>query len=132
MSRSIPTRLPHPPFSLLPGPPATNAVGLITLLVLSIQRAAGPGHRDGLGHRYVLPFPASEVHEDSLAAAGEVASGGVWPGLGQSKGCVNQGAYTWVIGVPSLYLDVEVLLAPDSCVCVCDMCVHMALGLDTV
>lgn len=89
-------------------------MGLITLLVLPIQGAAGPGHRDGLGHRHVLPFPASEVHEDSLAAAGEVASGGVWLGLGQSKGCVNRGAYTWVIGVPSLYLDVEALLAPDS------------------
>lgn len=110
----IPTRPHYPTLSLLPGPPATRAVGLITLLVLSIQGAAGPGHRDGLGHRHVLPFPASEVHEDSLAAAGEVASGGVWPGLGQSKGCVNRGAYTWVIGVPSLYLDVEALLAPDS------------------
>lgn len=103
-----------PPVSLLPGPPATSAVGLITLLVLSIQRAAGPGHRDGLGHRHVLPFSASEVHEDSLAAAGEVASGGVWLGLGQSRECVNREAYIWVIGVPSLYLDVEALLAPDS------------------
>lgn len=53
---------------------------LITPRVLSLQRAAGSGHRDGVGHRHVLPFPASEVHEDSLAAAGEVTSGGVWLG----------------------------------------------------
>lgn len=69
----------------------SSVVGLITFLVLFIQRTAGPGHRDGVGHRHVLPFPASEVHEDSLAAAGEVASGGVWPGLGKSEGCVNWG-----------------------------------------
>ena len=62
---------------------------LITPRVLSLQRAAGSGHRDGVGHRHVLPFPASEVHEDSLAAAGEVTSGGVWLGRGQSEGCVN-------------------------------------------
>ena len=53
---------------------------LITPRVLSLQRAAGFGHRDGVGHRHVLPFPASEVYEDSLAAAGEVTSGGVWLG----------------------------------------------------
>lgn len=65
--------------------------GLIASLALSTQRAAGPGHRDGVGHGHVLPFPASEVHEDGLAAAGEVACGGVWLGRGQSEGCVNRG-----------------------------------------
>lgn len=70
--------------------PISTVVGADCCLVLSIQRAPGPGHRDGVGHRHVLPFPASEVHEDSLAAAGEVASGGMWLGHGQSGGCENR------------------------------------------
>lgn len=65
--------------------------GLTASLVLSVQRATGPGHRDGVGHGHVLPFPASEVHEDGLAAAGEVAPGGVWPGQGRGAGCVTRG-----------------------------------------
>lgn len=87
---------------------------LINTWVLSFQRAAGPGHRDGVGHRHVLPFPAIEVHEDGLAAAGKVRYGGVWLGIGQSEVCVNWGggASAWVKGVTSVYLDIETLLAP--------------------
>uniref|UniRef100_A0A8C3RDS6 Phosphodiesterase 1B n=1 Tax=Cyanoderma ruficeps TaxID=181631 RepID=A0A8C3RDS6_9PASS len=41
-----------------------------------VRGAAGAGHRDGPGHRHVLPLPAGQVHEDGAAAAREVGGGG--------------------------------------------------------
>lgn len=124
-------RGPSPyPLSPLPGPPACQQWGLIAFLLLSIQGAAGPGHRDGVGHRHVLPFPASEVHEDRLAAAGEVAAGGGVAGAWPKRGPVNWGhrrgqlgcrvsAWMWKLSWP------QVSESVSAAVCMCvNVCVH--------
>lgn len=118
-----------PPLFPLPGPPAWQGWSLLGFR--PFQRAAGPGHRDGIGHRHVLPFPASEVHEDGLAAAGEVTPGGVWPGISQTEGCVNWGCIHVGNGCAKSLPGCGNAPGPRhlSASRVCGACARMALGL---
>lgn len=52
------------------------------------------------------------MHEDGLAAAGEVTSGGGVTGTRPEWGLCEMGTRMWAIGVPGLYLDVGTLLVP--------------------